>query len=200
MSFDGKPISPSNLVSVPDNHYVIDVPDLYDIIDVDKELVSGTDDIMAGRIQGLDLMTKQSGPDGWIQASMGESSSWRQSSGSMLDQDQAGGWTEPGWARLDTSSGGWVHVTEVVQSQTGKVDKFDDPPITDPETMPNSRSHPGEFMGGIWADSYKRLGRKVGFCILGVRFFANFVKFGGKIMKNSAIASFSNDASVPKVW
>ncbi|TEB25574.1 hypothetical protein FA13DRAFT_1713829 [Coprinellus micaceus] len=103
MSFDGKAIFPSNLVPVPDNHYVIDVPDLHDIIDVDKDLVSGTDDIMAGRIQGLDLMTKQSGPDGWIQTSMDESSSWRQSSGSMLDQDQAGGWTEPGWPRLDAS-------------------------------------------------------------------------------------------------
>ena len=48
-------------------------------------------------------MTKQSGPDGWIQTSVDESSSWRQSSGSMLDQDQAGGWTEPGWPRLDAS-------------------------------------------------------------------------------------------------
>jgi hypothetical protein len=38
MSFDGKPISPSNLVPVPDNHYVIDVPDLHDVIDVDKDL------------------------------------------------------------------------------------------------------------------------------------------------------------------
>jgi hypothetical protein len=42
-----------------------------------------------------------------------------------------------------------ARLARVVQSRTGKVDKFDDPPITDPETMPNSRSHPGEFMGGI---------------------------------------------------
>ena len=38
MSFDGKLIFPSNLVPVPDNHYVIDVSDLHDIIDVDKDL------------------------------------------------------------------------------------------------------------------------------------------------------------------
>ena len=34
MSFDGKLIFPSNLVSVPDNHCVIDVPDLHDVIDL----------------------------------------------------------------------------------------------------------------------------------------------------------------------
>ncbi|TEB24161.1 hypothetical protein FA13DRAFT_1797528 [Coprinellus micaceus] len=44
---------------------------------------------------------------------MDESSSWRRSSGSTLDQDQAGDWTEPGWPRLDASR--WVHVTEVLR-------------------------------------------------------------------------------------
>jgi hypothetical protein len=34
MSFDGKPIFPSNLVPVPDNHGVIDVPDFMTLIDI----------------------------------------------------------------------------------------------------------------------------------------------------------------------
>ena len=38
MSFDGKPIFPSNLVPVPVNHDVIDVPDFHDLIDGDKDL------------------------------------------------------------------------------------------------------------------------------------------------------------------
>ena len=32
MSFDGKVIWPSNLVPVPENHDIIDVPDLHDLI------------------------------------------------------------------------------------------------------------------------------------------------------------------------
>ena len=46
MSFDGKPITPSNLIPVPDNHNVIDVPDFHDIIDADKHLTV-TDVIMS---------------------------------------------------------------------------------------------------------------------------------------------------------